>query len=202
MIPLLELRALVGVEDDAQDELLEALELAAVDAVSKKARLYLGESGAVTDRIIGDGTPYLYLPRWPVTAVASITERYPFDAVPFDRPVTDFVLRDEFQLWRTGSNVWSGGYEYEVVYTAGYAVGDFPGVLVQAVKDIVALRFPVAVATETGTAGEVKKRETFGPYTVEFDTSSGATASTDAAGADASIDAILTRASRFGRLRT
>lgn len=195
MIPIPELRNWVGA-DASSDSLLTVLEAAAVARVELWTREYMGASATFTHRIIGDGTPRLALRRWPVTAVASVTQSWLTDVVPTAIPVTDYVIRDPY-LYRTGGGVWTRGAEFTVEYTAGFLV--YPEIYRDAVRDIVAARFGARTAATGGAGAEVFKSETSPDYSYErFDTEGAGTPTDD--GAEESIASILARLPRRVRV--
>ena len=196
MIPVEDLRTWVGLEadDDSADALLTQLEAAAVAEVELTTGQYLGPVEEFVDRVIGDGTYRLRLPKGPVTAVESITEAWPTH--PDDEPVavTDFVLRSPHVI-ATNAYFWVRGAEYEVTYTAGYAEEDIPPLYRQAVIDLVRATYPAAAASQSSgvDAGEFKA-ESLGEYS--YTLADGATSSTDSDGARASVSDILARLPR------
>jgi hypothetical protein len=191
MIPIAELRTLVGLAagDASDDALLTSLEAYGVAQVELTSGAYLGASIEATDRVIGNGSTLLRLPRWPVTAVALIEESFVTDTVPVPIEVVDYAIRSP-SLVRTGSAVWVRGAEYAVTYTAGYAADAYPPTYRQAVKDIVAVMYPAAKSTAAGgiTIGTLIG-ETFGDYSYKL--SEGSSSSVD--GSSDAVALILAR---------
>lgn len=184
MINVTELRAWVGVTDNSADDLLEQLEAFAVEQVALTTGAYLGASGTVTDRVIGDGTFVLTLPKGPATAVATVNESWLTDLTPSPVAITGYTLRSPV-LYRTGGAVWKRGAEYEITYTAGYAADAFPELYRQAVLDIVKALYDAQSASLAG-AGDYAQ-ESLGEYT--YDATS--TASVDFNAASATVKDIL-----------
>lgn len=108
-----DLRVFLGAEFSDPDEESRAqllLDLA-VGAVEGEAGQPL-ESGEVTSTVDGTGTGVLVLPRWPVTAVATVTVD--------DTAVDGFTFSTDGRLRRTG-DIWTSGHaNIEVAYTAGF----------------------------------------------------------------------------------
>lgn len=194
MIAVADLRAWVGAADTTENNaLLTQLEAYAVAEVELQTGAYLGVSGTVSDRVIGDGTTQLRLPKYPVTAVASVAQSTPTDVDPDPVDVTEFALRSPL-LIRTGGATWTRDDEFEITYTAGYAADAFPSLYHQAVLDIVKATYD-AQAASLGSDDDVS-RETLGEYSYEL-ASSVASLTPGAARGDAAT--ILSRLPR--RLR-
>lgn len=177
MIPVAELRAWVGAADTPENNaLLVQLEARAVADVELTTGAYLGASDSVVDRIIGDGSTVLRLPKAPVTAVASVAEAWTTDPDLDSVTITEFALRSPL-LYRSGGAVWIAGAEYEVSYTAGYAADAFPPLYRQAVLDIVKATYDAQTSSQS--TEEQFKKETFGDYS--YERFSGPATSNDAA---------------------
>lgn len=191
MIPIAELRTLVGLDagDASDDALLTSLEAYGVAQVGLTSGAYLGAQVEATERIIGNGSTLLRLPRWPIVSVALIEESFVTDTVPYPIAITDYAIRSPY-LVRTGSAVWVLGAEYAVTYTAGYADDAYPPIYRQAVKDIVAVMYPAAKSTAAGgiTIGTLIE-EDFGDYSYKL--SEGSSSSVD--GSSDAVAAILSR---------
>ena len=108
-----DLRIFLGGEFADPDDVSRAqllLDLA-VGAVEGEAGQPL-ESGEVTSTLDGTGTSTLVLPRWPVTAVATVEVD--------DTEETEFTFSTDGRLRRT-EGVWTAGHQnIEVAYTAGF----------------------------------------------------------------------------------
>jgi hypothetical protein len=146
---------------------LEALEARAVEIVESESDRYFGEAIEHVEQLVGDGSDRLYLRERPdaenesVPAITVECRAKPADAwteisasgweVELPRPAwLGAVLR------RKG-DVWEAGYEYRVTYTFGYAAGEEPGDIRQAVIDIVSFLY-----LERGRQG--LRTETIGDY--------------------------------------
>lgn len=188
MIPLADLRAWTGAAASPEnDALLTRLDAYAVAEVELTTGAYLGVSGTVTDRVIGDGTAVLRLPKGPATAVASVQEAWIANPEIDPVAVTAFALRAPL-LYRSGGGVWARGAEYTIGYTAGYAADAYPQLYWQAVLDIVKAAYEAqsaSLATDEGL-----QRESLGEYAYEL--AAGSSSLTPAA-ARASVAAILAR---------
>lgn len=178
-----ELREWVGAGPE-DDELLATLEQQAVAEVELATGNFYGAPAQFIDRIIGDGTTQLVLPKYPVTAVASVMQSYLTDVVPAPVAVTDFVIRSP-HLVRTGGAVWTRDAEFQATYTAGIAGADVNPMIRRAVFDLVAYSYAAHGVTEEF------KSETIGQYSY--------TRSDSAPTGDAARAAILRRLPR--RLR-
>lgn len=195
MIPIPELRDWVGA-DASEDPVLTVLEAAAVARVELWTRGYFGPSATFTERVVGDGSIRLALPKYPITAVASVNQSWLTDTVPVPELVTEFVIRTPY-LIRTGGRSWDRGAEFTVEYTAGYS--DYPEIYESAVRDIVSATYGARSAAATTAAEEVFKSETSPDYSYErFDSDPVASASDEAA--EESVKAILARLPRRARI--
>lgn len=142
------------------DDYLDALEEAAVSYVERVTGRYFGAAGARTEYLSGTGIDTLWLADIPTT-ITSVTERDSLtDAGTELVEDTDYVVRGNRLVYV--SNTWDADYEYEVVYTAGYAAGAEPADVRQAVKMLVGHwytnRLPVVTA-QTATEVPVSVRE-------------------------------------------
>lgn len=193
MIPIAELRAWVGATaDPTTDALLLQLEAHALAQVELTTGAYLGPEDDFVDRIIGDGTTELRLPRGPVTDVSYVEESWRTDAEPVPVDVPDYAIRSPL-LIRTGGGVWTRGAEFEVEYTAGYDAADVPPLYRQAVLEIVKATYDAQAASLA--AGEEFKKETFGDYS--YERFAAAPTASDASG---SVKAILAQLPRRVRV--
>lgn len=197
MIPVPELRDWVGT-DATQDATLAILEAAAVARVELWTRGYFGLQGTFTDRVIGDGTTRLALPKYPIVAVASVNQTWLTDAVPAPVAVTEYVVRSPY-LIRTSGLTWARGAEFTVEYTAGFAADAYPEIYRSAVRDIVAATFSARSVAAELPGADVFKSETSPDYSYErFDVSDVGPTSDSAA--EESVVAILARLPRRVRI--
>jgi hypothetical protein len=150
---------------------LEALEARAVEIIQAEADRYFGTPIEHVEQLVGDGSDKLYLRERAdpeAESVPAITVEYRAETgdawveiteagvdgweVELPRPVwLGAVLR------RKGGGVWTAGYQYRVTYTFGYAAGEEPGDIRQAVIDLVSFKY-----LERGREG--LKSETIGDY--------------------------------------
>lgn len=143
MITLSDLKAWLG--DPAEpgvDALLTALEERAVEIVQGETDWYFGPEITHTVHLTGEGFTKLYLRARP-TAITSVESRAntedPWVAITeaggweLQLPRPDWM--GAVLLRKNG--VWTAGTQYRVVYEFGYAAGDEPGDIRQAVIDIV-----------------------------------------------------------------
>lgn len=150
MIALADLKAWLGDPQGAGvDDLLTALEARAVDLVESETERYFGTSTTHTELLAGDATPRLWLNEAP-SELTSIEERYrPGDAwtAIAEGDADGWELRQPksasgvASVLRKNGHVWLWGHEYRVIYDFGYAAGNEPGEIRQAVLDLVALQF-------------------------------------------------------------
>lgn len=136
------------------DDYLTALEAAAVSYVQRRTGWYWGPSEDVTAHLRGMGSPDLWLPDH-ASAVSKVVEWSPY-GIDQTLDASAYTLRLEpgsthgLRLVRL-DDIWYPGAEYAVTYTRGYAEGEEPGDIRQAVIGLVALwfeaRLPVALGT-------------------------------------------------------
>ncbi len=150
MIAIEELRSWLGNPDETGvTDLLEALEEMAVGLVQDETGRFFGAVETRTEYIIGDGTRDLHLNENP-TAITSVGRRRligdSFETIT-EGDSDGFELRapesdvGRAKLLRKAGLGWTDGYEHEVIYEFGYAVGAEPVRIRQAVMDLVALKY-------------------------------------------------------------
>lgn len=156
MIDLPALKAALNIPEGytEHDDYLAALEAAAVSYVQHRTGWYWGPSEDVTTYLWGMGSPDLWLPDH-ASAVGEVVERS-FYGVDRMLDASVYTLRLEpgsthgLRLIRL-DGIWHPDAEYAVTYTRGYAEGEEPGDIRQAVIGLVALwfeqRLPVALDT-------------------------------------------------------
>lgn len=152
-------------------QVLEALEARAVEIIQSETDRYFGAAIEHIEQLVGDGSGSLYLRERPFAESESIEgtvveyRAQTGDAwveiaaggsdgweLEYPRPVwLGAVLR------RSGGGVWTKGYQYRITYTFGYAAGEEPGDIRQAVIDLVSFKY-----NERGREG--LKSETIGDY--------------------------------------
>src|SRR5690606_9493970 len=154
VIDLTDLKAALNVPDGftAHDDYLTALERAAVGYVQRKTGWYWGPEQEVEVVLSGSGTRDLWLPDH-ASAVSRVVE-WSVYGVDIELPAESYALRLEpgsthgLRLSRRDGGLWLLGYEYAVTYTRGYAAGEEPADIRQAVTGLVAHwfehRLPVA----------------------------------------------------------
>ena len=135
LISVVDARAALGIPDGSEDEALGAFIVRASDVIARHCRRVIAlETVAQTlriDRYRDD----LVLARYPVTAIASVTENdTAVDAADYElNPDSGLVSRlrnDRLAWWPTGKIV--------VTYSAGYTLpDDTPGALAQACLQLV-----------------------------------------------------------------
>lgn len=157
MIDLADLKAALQIPAafTEHDDYLTALERAAVAYVERKTGWYWGPQQEVEVVLYGSGTRDLWLPDH-ASAVSRVVE-WSVYGVDIELPAESYALRLEpgsthgLRLSRRDGGLWLLGYEYAVTYTRGYAAGEEPADIRQAVIGLVALwfeqRFPVALGT-------------------------------------------------------
>ena len=143
MITLADAKLNIRLADDQDwdDALIERMIDGATAYLERRTGWRLSEVGEVTEWLCGDGTRTLWL-RQPVEAVT-----VDLDGTEVD-PDT-YAVRGS-RLVRSGE-VWRQGAEYAVTYDAGFAAGDGPPDLQQAVRLIVAGWYEHREAWATGT---------------------------------------------------
>lgn len=157
--------------DPGISTVLEVLEARAVEIVQSETDRYFGAPIEHVEQLVGDGSDRLYLRErpWPeAESVEATTVEYRAEVgdawavidpdssegweLEYPRPIwLGAVLR------RKGGDIWTAGYEYRVTYTFGYAAGEEPGDVRQAVIDIVCYKYG-----ERGREG--LRSETIGDY--------------------------------------
>lgn len=153
MISLADLKLALRIDGTAEDNYLTALEAAAVAAVERWTGRSFAESGARTEYLTGAGIDRLWLAETPAADPAlTVTEAaYPgAETTAITAADADgYVIRERTLVRRGG--IWHAGYEYAVTYTAGYAAGEEPADIRQAVMQLVGHwyenREPVVVGT-------------------------------------------------------
>lgn len=166
MIQLSELVAWLGNPSDPEAPgLLVGLEERAVATIERETARHFGPVATHVETLVGDGTRKLRLRERP-TEITSVEERQrPGDAWT---EVTDTAddgwelstpprLPTPSSLLRKNGIPWRRGYEYRVTYEFGYAEGEEPSDIRQAVMDIVAVKYQ-----ERGREGV--RGETIGDY--------------------------------------
>lgn len=182
MIAVADLKAWLGIAaaDTSKNDLLEALEARAVAYLEEQTERYFGpvESPVFSEILPGQGTRDLWLSELPAAVPASVSEAaYPgaTSAAITGTAADGYVLRtrgSEAWLRRKGSYVWTKGYEYLVAYERGYAAGEEPGAIKQAVFDLVRIAYKQRDAAGAGAIVS----ETMGNYSYRL---SDASASSD-----------------------
>lgn len=166
MIDIADLKAWLGNPTEAGvDTLLTSLEARAVDLVQRETERYFGASESHTEILLGNGSTVLWLKERP-SALTSVEERLgPGDAwvAVGENDEDGWELRTPSsdtagkRLLRKNGHLWLPNYEYRIIYTFGYAAGDEPPEIRQAVIDLVALKYH-----ERGREG--LRSETIGDY--------------------------------------
>lgn len=166
MIQPSELTAWLGSPDETGlTGILVPLEERAVEVIERETMRYFGASTTHTEIIVGGGTSKLRLRERP-SAITSVEERQrPGDPwVSVTEAADDGWELDDtprsptpYTLLRKNGIPWRRGYQYRVVYEFGYAEGEEPGDIRQAVMDIVAVKYQ-----ERGREGV--RGETIGDY--------------------------------------
>lgn len=166
MIDLADLKAWLGdPQGENVDALLTALEARAVDLVENETERYFGTSTTHTEILKGDATRRLWLNEAP-SSLTSIEERYrpgytwtaitegDSDGWELRQPKSSSGVAS---VHRKNGHVWLWEYEYRVVYEFGYAAGNEPPEIRQAVLDLVALAY-------RGRGKEGLRSENIGDY--------------------------------------
>lgn len=131
------LKAWVGLNGSADDAVLDRL----VTSISAYVEAYLNRkiaSATYTDVLDGTGTNGLMLPRYPVTAVSSVSIGGVLVSAAADDASMGYVWSDIGLDYRGGVFT-SGRRNVRVTYTAGYSVT--PPEIEQAVLELAALRY-------------------------------------------------------------
>lgn len=144
---------------NAEMEYILALEAAAVAYIERQTGRYYGPERAHTEVVTGTGGTRLFLEGpvlsdvYDVAQITSVNEAlYPGSEQTeiVGNEDDGFVVRTDV-LYRKGGGIWLRGYEYEVVYQQGYAEGQEPADIRQAVVQLVThwftIRLPVALGT-------------------------------------------------------
>ena len=145
MIPVEDLRAYLGqIEEDdtATNDLLEELEIAAVDQVERATRTYFGPVVDVEYFLNGTGCGSLFVPDEMPTITEILVRYQPDPTVGFVTPATtlttaDYVRRGREIIRRDGLAFPLGNANIEVTGTRGFEYGAEPPVIRQLVKDLV-----------------------------------------------------------------
>ena len=137
------------------DYYLTALERAAVAYVERRTGWYWGPQQQATALLEGNGTWALYLPDH-ASAVVRVAERSRWSGTETELPPSSYELvlppgeTHGLKLSRRTWEPWAYGVLYAVTYTRGYAAGEEPADIRQAVVGLVAHwfenRLPVAAA--------------------------------------------------------
>jgi uncharacterized phiE125 gp8 family phage protein len=155
MIALNELRRLLRAPEPEDDTYLVGLEAAAVAHMERQTGRYYGAARDRTEYVTGTGNTVLHVDGPIADPVAVTVQERPYPgAVAIEIDDYDeggFTVRDE-KLIRVPGYRWIYGYEYEVTYRQGYAVGSEPGDVAQAVRQLVALWYEVRLPVGGDTA--------------------------------------------------
>lgn len=134
-----ELRDELNVDSTSETDYVEALEASAVAYIEKRTNRYFGPVAQTTEYVIADGSTKLWLAEAPSTLPASVIERA-FPGATSSTTITaaadDGYTQRGICLVRKGY-IWSPGFEYEVTYERGYASGEEPADIRQAVAQLV-----------------------------------------------------------------
>lgn len=109
-------------------------------------RVFLAKSGTPYVYILnGDGSPDLWLPQWPITAINSIEYGYISDSADtwvLNRALvtSDYHYDSDNGIITLISNVWGRG-QIKVSWDAGYSISEVPADLVNAIETWVSVRF-------------------------------------------------------------
>jgi uncharacterized phiE125 gp8 family phage protein len=157
MIELAELKAALRIPAalTEHDDYLTALERAAVAYVERRTGWYWGPQQEATALLEGNGTWALYLPDH-ASEVVRVAERSRWSGTETELPPSSYELvlppgeTHGLKLSRRTWEPWAYGVLYAVTYTRGYAAGEEPADIRQAVAGLVAHwfehRLPVAAA--------------------------------------------------------
>ena len=141
MIGLGELKDWLLVTTGTDDALLVLLEKRAVVFVEENTGRYFGPSVTRTEYLVGRGTNTLWLNEEP-SAVTTVRERLQAgeDWTAIVEADSDGWELQAPRLFRKDTT-WLDKFEYEVVYTFGYATNAEPAVISQLVRDLVKLKY-------------------------------------------------------------
>lgn len=153
-------KAHLRVEDDAEDALIAALRDAAIEYVERYCGVKLGAVTGLTWR--AEGLPsatsaHVELALRPVTAITGIAWQ-DGDGADVEGTLSDFRVSESGMLRPAIGKSWPSGVAGEVVvtFTAGYAAGEAPNSLLQAVRLMLGhLYINREAVVTTGMAGEV-----------------------------------------------
>lgn len=164
MISVADLRVALKDPPASENAYVKQLEAAAVALIERETGKYYGPVRTRTEIAIGTGFGTLQLVGpvaldvYGVAQIASVNESQ-YAGGTASEIVADgsggFIVRESV-LYRRSGGFWRSGYEYVVVYEQGYAEGEEPADIRQAVMQLVALwyeaRLPVV---EAGTLADV-----------------------------------------------
>lgn len=156
-----ELKQYLGITSSAEDERLDALLARASRIVTHYCNQESFEAATFTDEFYdGSGTDLLQLKRSPVTAVTAVKELGVALTVgndPSVEPAPQVLWYEDGRLLRPDGLLFvCKPRHYKVTYTAGYAAGQVPPPIVQAVLDLCALflREPDRIGIQNKTVGQ------------------------------------------------
>lgn len=152
MIPIADLKKMLRVTNDAEDDLILELEKAAVEFAQERRGEYYGEPEETAQYFSPYfGQQYIYLSQTPAADPAPVIES--FDGSSWS-PVasTDYQIAGATLFNRTG---WSPGERnIRVTYTRGYTAGQEPPKVRHAVRMLVAHWYEYRVPIVTGMSVE------------------------------------------------
>jgi hypothetical protein len=155
VIPVDELRDYVKAKD-ADEPILEKMELAAVAFVERETGRYFGEPAPIAEVFSGAYAGPLYLSESPAADPALVLEY--FDGTSWSTVDSSSYTIDGSAIWPAASTLWIYGHRnYRATYTRGYVAGEEPADIRQAVMDLVATKWK-------GRGQEGMQSETIGGY--------------------------------------
>lgn len=137
MISVADLRAWLqlAADDTEDDALLEELEERAVALLGELVGDHYGAETEFAEVVDGSGTAELWLDRTPTSAAVTVELRA---GQTWEVVDSELFMVTGRRVLRVDGSAWSrGSSAYRVTYTAGYAAGEEPALVYQAVLDIV-----------------------------------------------------------------
>lgn len=148
----------ISSDDHTEDELIEQLELAAVEMVQNYTNYTYAAEGSVVEYVAGLGTRDLFLLGTPTADPTEVLELP--NAGDAGEVITaaadDGWERRGSKLVRKAGGVWTYGYDYKVTYAGGYAADSEPAAVREAVMQLVGYLYNNLgkEGMKSGTAGD------------------------------------------------
>lgn len=178
LVSLDTLKLALGIEDDSEDDALEAWEARATAWVESQTGRTFGQPDERIEYMFGSGTRTLFLNGHISDPDEEIAIRERSLGFPWEDVDTDAYERRGDSVIRVDGGYWLRNVEYELTYEDGYE--DVPGDIADLVIEIVGGARDALIASTSGTSGLIE--EEIDGYRYKLDSSAVSSSSAFSAG--------------------